>query len=525
MMEIFIKLLKIKSSGEPLTTVKCVLSLKNLKECLKPELLRKFVHFLTIDETAEIKLFNGPVEIYRHLTTVGDQLIMPRFLFQKIVSFCLENEIQHNISHLSHVPITELRTISDRKFGKMKIDVYPDKQKVITMIIDTLKSEHGLIAKLDTGKGKSVIIAEIIRQTELLTHVVTKDCTLQRQMFEDLHHTLELDIHGASHCFDEEGKLKCISKTGSSSCKYIALLGGTKNKNNTVLLNSGTYKVLISVINSAKNKTCDYYSKFGLTIFDECHNYTSAENSKIFQHAQTHYMLGLSATPNERWNSLMLEHNIGKMIDYDPYIVSKNRGNGIVYKVVYDGPPEYTKTLKNKNGIMSVAKMVEQFMYDEERNRLIIDLIIQATNAVNAQISNTDWCCGFVFAMRNDFLVHLKNLLDEECKTRGIAIRSEVLCSGINGDTREAIKNTAHVIFTNYAFREGVNIKRSRFEILASPYKNKGKQITGRVLRENLEEVRYFYDIIDNKTPLRSQFTERKLMYEERGFKIENLKL
>jgi hypothetical protein len=229
-------------------------------------------------------------------------------------------------------------------------------------------------------------------------------------------------------------------------------------------------------------------------------------------------MVGLSATPDDKWNSVMLEHNIGKIVDFNdvikPYGSDNGAVKGKVYKIVYNGAPQYTRRMVNSKGIVSVAKMVEQFMNDPDRNSLIIKLVIDAV---------TKHKHGFVFAMRNDFLRLLKEILDEECAARGLNIESVVLCANSTADERAAARKTANVVFTNYAFGTGLNIVHTRFEILASPYKNGGKQITGRVLRKDLNDERFFYDIVDNKTQLREQFHSRMATYLERGLTIDDL--
>lgn len=511
MIVIDVKLLKF-DSGFPV--VRTVIDLKHANKELGSESFKDLFSFMTEQQKAVLDKFNGGKDIYIPYKLLNNLLIMPRFMFQFISDYLTERNIEHVVNHKSHVPIDKFAASCRVGFGKLKIDIFPDKISVIDKIINELQLRHGLIVKLDTGRGKSVIITEVTRRTNMKANIIVKDKTLQVQIAKELHMAMHLD-DGNNDCdfpVDEKGG-GCISKSGGSYCKHIAFLGGNKTKHNTDLLESGNYKILISVINSARTKPASFWKQFGITFIDECQTCTPEKFSEIFDTCQTHYMVGLSATPDEKWNSIMLEHNIGKIIDFNPYIKSNGTVNGKVYKIIYNGPPEHTRRMVNSKGIVSIAKMVEQFMRDPERNELIINIIIEA-------VSKHKY--GFVFAMRNDFLRILKQMLDDECESRGITIKSVVLCADSTNDERESAYNDADVVFTNYAFGTGLNIVRARFEVHASPYKNGGKQITGRILRKDFSEERYYYDIIDNRTQLRDQFSTRELLYNARGLTIED---
>lgn len=515
MVKIYVKLLRFnKGKSSEYAAVKCTISIKDAIAELGDDNFKSLIKFIMNDNIVIEEKFNGIKDTYGPHFIMGDLLIMPRFMFQRLKQYFTEKEIEHEVIHSSHISLDKLKAESTRKFGKLKVGLYANKVAVIDKIISDLQTDHGLIVKLDTGKGKSVIIAEVIRQMGLLTNIVVKDSTLQRQMFKDLHKTLELDcLEDCPLLSDGEpgGKPPCMSKSGLSKCNYIALLGGTKSVSNVRLLDSHkNYKILISIINSAKDKDLMFWSKFGLTIFDECHNYTSDKNSAIYQRSQTQYMLGLSATPTKRWNHMMLEHNIGKIVDFDPYIEDSVKLKGIVHKVQYRGPPNYTKVLKNSRGVMSVARMVKQFMEDESRNDLILGLIVDAVRKHKF---------GFVFAMRNDFLVELKTRLEAIAPE----ITSMVLCSDTSNIDKEITIKEVNVVFTNFSFSEGINLTHMRFLLTASPYKGNGRQITGRLLRDlKDDEIRYFYDIIDANTKLAQQFEEREQVYLQRGFEIKD---
>ena len=489
------------------TTVKTVVDLKDLRLKVSKEQFADIVDFMTTRQKAILDKFNGGREVYSPYKLINDStLVMPRFMFQRISKYLTDLEISHEVVHRSHISMASQLRNFGCKYGKLKMDIFPDKLRVIDKITDQLKTCHGMIVKLDTGKGKSVIICEVTRRLDMKTLWLVKDKTLQQQLHNDVHATMHLD--------DNEDCCDCLTKTGANHCPYVAFLGGVKSRHNTELLESGNYKILIAVINSARSKPSSFWKPFGITFLDECPAYTSEKFSEIFENCQTHYMVGLSATPDDKWNSVMLEHNIGNIIDFDDDIKLNGVIRGKVYKIVYNGPPQYTRRITNSKGVVSVAKMVEQFMGDPDRNSLIINTTINAV---------TKHKYGFVFAMRNDFLRLLKELFDKECKSRNLNIESVVLCADSTSEERLAAYKSANVIFTNYAFGTGLNIVHTRFEVHASPYRNGGKQITGRILRKDLTDERFFYDIVDNKTQLRDQFNSRMEIYTARGLTVEEV--
>lgn len=488
------------------TTIKTVVDLKDLRAKVTKEQFADIVDFMTTKQKAILDKFNGGREIYVPYKLVNGTLVMPRFMFQRISKYLTELNIEYNVIHKSHISIASQLRNFGCKYGNLKMEIFPDKLKVIDKILEQLKTRHGMIVKLDTGKGKSVIITEVTRRSDMKALWLVKDKTLQQQLHNDAHATMYLDE--SQDCHD------CLTKSGGNRCPHIAFLGGIKSKFNDELLESGNYKILIAVINSARSKPSEFWKPFGITFLDECPSYTSEKFSEIFENCQTHYMVGLSATPDEKWNSVMLEHNIGEIVDFDGDIKSNGVVKGKVYKIIYNGPPQHTRRMVNSKGIVSVAKMVEQFMHDPDRNSLIIRTTINA-------VAKHKY--GFVFAMRNDFLRLLKELLDEECESRGLEIESVVLCADSTSEERLAAYKSANVIFTNYAFGTGLNIVHTRFEIHASPYKNGGKQITGRILRKDLTDERFFYDIVDNRTQLRAQFDSRMEIYEARGLTVEEV--
>jgi superfamily II DNA or RNA helicase len=413
----------------------------------------------------EQQLFNGRYEKYCPVETTDSLVVIPRFAYHELGDKVeLINTIKFNNTIVNN--------------GNAKIEIWPENRKLINKIYARLVAINGLIIKLDTGYGKTVIASEIIRMVSMKTVIVVKNSDLQTQMYNDLLANLNIDSN------------------------LVALKGGK-----TIRPQIPETQILICIINSVRKCDVEFWNDFGLAIFDECHAYCSKENSNIFKQCQLQYMLGLSANPEKPWNANVVKYHIGPIMDCDE-ITAKKSICGKVYVIKYNGPPEYTRIICNENSkVMSVAKMIKQFMEDEERNKLIVSTIKHAVD---------NYGYGFVFAMRNDFLQIIAEMFARKYP--------EITYSILNADTRVDDKIRAReesqIIFTNYSYSEGINIKRMLFIVHASPYKCNGKQITGRTLRGDLNDARAIYDIVDEQTPLKKQFVTRSKNYELRKYEI-----
>jgi len=317
--------------------------------------------------------------------------------------------------------------------------------------------------------------------------------------------------------------------------------------NNTIGEYYGTSKkdgdIMVSIINSAvldefifktkidKKKIVttmtplEYYNQFGLVIFDESHTYCSNTFKQIFNRCQCDYMLGLTATPNERIDTFdAVSHlNIGKVLDVNEienYVKNDVVFESTVNVIKYNGPEMYTQVEINpKNNMMNVPHIINQLIEDKYRNQLIIDSIIKLSKE-NLNI--------FVFSERRNHLITLYDLLSEQivdvCE---LSIpeedRSIVLYGGSTDSDISQAKKHSTVIFTTYQYSStGVSIVKMNAMILSTPRKSKSTQIVGRVFRlgEGQDVHREIIDIVDNKIPLKFQFYQRKKTYKDRGSKV-----
>lgn len=306
--------------------------------------------------------------------------------------------------------------------------------------------------------------------------------------------------------------------------------------------------IIVSIINSLINdnfefkikknkiiKTHDeFFAEFGLVILDESHIYCTDSFKIVYNRFQSTYMLGLSATPNERTDKCdIISHmNIGHVLDAEQinnYQKSDIEFIADVHIIKYNAPDKYINTHINpKTQMICVPLIIEDFLNDEFRNRLILDELLKLFK-LKLNI--------FVFSERRNHLEYLYEqfnylLSDNEINNyeNNLSIpelninKNIVLYGGSTDDDIEDAKINSNVIFTTYSYSStGVSINKMNAVILCTPRKSKSKQIIGRIFRLNKENnhiKRIIIDIVDNKSVLKNQLYSRMSAYKERDCRI-----
>lgn len=302
--------------------------------------------------------------------------------------------------------------------------------------------------------------------------------------------------------------------------------------------------IVIGIVNSLSkdtlqfNKkvvsTSQYCSKFGLVVLDESHVYCTDSFSGIYKNIQSKYMLGLSATPDEREDGTdKISHlNIGEVIhckDIEGYQNEDSNFSSTVRIIKYSGPAEYSQNrVLECNGMISVPLMLEDIVNDPYRNELVVREILYLLKT-NEDINI------FVFSDRRLHCEMLEDSLKEKLIAAGatnILEKKEddyidlacTMYGGCDKETVDTAKYSASVIFTTYAYSStGVSIDKLNGLVLATPRRSKAKQILGRVFRnkkEYLHKERIIVDICDVNSCLKQQLYGRLPAYKERNSNI-----
>jgi superfamily II DNA or RNA helicase len=296
------------------------------------------------------------------------------------------------------------------------------------------------------------------------------------------------------------------------------------NKINTFYgINKGDGDIVVGIINSLLLQPLSFFKDYGYVILDEVHEYCSNTRKKIYQMAQSTYMLGLSATPDERPDGLD-KVNIWQCGD----ILNANKLKGYseddipfkgeVTMLKYNGHPDFTKIITNPSlDIVCFSKMVSQLCDDFYR----IHLIVKTAYELRKKKMNV-----FIFADRRAYLDEIREELNRFNITNEIVedIKSTRLVGGANAEEIKHAEIHANVILTTYQFMgTGKSIPKMDSIILTTPRKRKSRQYINRIFRlgSNYDITRKIIDIVDWSTPMKSQWYKRKSYYDEMKYPIK----
>jgi superfamily II DNA or RNA helicase len=304
----------------------------------------------------------------------------------------------------------------------------------------------------------------------------------------------------------------------------------------------GKYKekgdIIVAVINSlivkefypnSKNpmNQKEFFKGFGFVILDEVHEYASPQRKLIYNRAQSKYMIGLSATPDEKPDNMdnINTWHCGEILDASKlqgYSVEDIPFKGEVTMVKYTGAPKYVKILMNeKMDVVNHSGMVNQLCEDPFRLHTIVKIIFK----LRKEGKNT-----FVFTDRRDYLDKIQQEMSRyKITTHMLLDKSDEekisqLMGGSNAQDMENAKNNSNVILTTYQYMgTGCSIPKMDALVLATPRKRKSKQFSGRIFRlgSDYSITRKIYDVVDWHTHMKGQWYERNKYYKEKGYPVE----
>jgi superfamily II DNA or RNA helicase len=258
-------------------------------------------------------------------------------------------------------------------------------------------------------------------------------------------------------------------------------------------------------------KTLEYIRRFGFIVLDEIHLYNTEKFKTIFSVAQCARTLGLTATSNDRndpfdpcawyWYGYPI-----KAEELPGFDVTGTDFKTLIKTVRYYGPPEYTRTVKNRDGVPSSGGTINLIMKDPERKTALLNLV-REQHAEN----------------RNVYLIlEHRKAVDEyaEALSDLNVDRPEVnkLMGGVSAETVSDTREHARIIVCTYQYiTVGVSIVRMDTIILGSPRKSNFKQLIGRIRRLGSDEGidRIVIDIVDARSFLARQYYVRKKIYTE----------
>jgi superfamily II DNA or RNA helicase len=308
-----------------------------------------------------------------------------------------------------------------------------------------IKGKAGCVLHLAAGQGKTFVMAKLISHIKGKTVVAVPNETLLNQTevvlrnafpnlkigayynkrkevgditlmiidsmympetytFVDLNDVEEID----TNTYVE--KLKSY-KTKCAALKYIKKITESEDSDliNDIYNNPEKLKPHIKNIPTNIKKVKkelsanDYFKQFKIAIFDEIHIYCSKTCRVALKRAQAPYMLGLTASPNERIDKFdeIARMFVGPLLNaklLPGYEASDFNFTSSYYPIIYNAPPEYSEQQEMYHNVL------EQLRVDPYRTQLIVNLIKQAID----EKSYT-----FVFTERRKHVIGIKKVLDK----------------------------------------------------------------------------------------------------------------
>ena len=455
----------------------------------------------------------GSYFISKPLYFIHDKIIIfPRFLGFILVKLNIINKIINTIENGEYII---MKYIGQSNQNQTNIINY-----IMSNIYTQSNLEHGkcgVTLKVLAGFGKTFIAMDLISKINQKTLIIVPNTYLLKQWVELLTKYFPDNTIGEYY-----GKIK---KNGDIIVSIINSL----ISESFILKDYYNKKITYTYLYQ------DFFKQFGFIILDESHIYCTDIFKIIYHRFQSSYMLGLSATPDERQNKcdLISHAHIGQVLDAHTlpnFIHSDIKFIADLHLIKYNAPDEYNKLHINPTtNMICVPQIIEDLINDPYRNKLILNELF---NLFELKLNI------FVFSERRSHLEYLYqqfNYLLEEKYTENnyksylsipeLDINNNlVLYGGSSDEDIQMAKNKSNIIFTTYSYSStGVSIDKMNAVILTTPRKSKSKQIIGRIFRLNKEHShikRIIKKIIDNKSVLKNQLYSRMDAYKERECNI-----
>ena len=392
--------------------------------------------------------------------------------------------------------------------------------------------------KMDTGLGKTRVAGGVIVEKKVPTAVVVPTEAIREQWVDEL----------------------ADAYPGLKVAPYTNLPKGSRK----VAPTAETHDVVIFIVNTFREKDSSILDGFGMTIFDEAHEYHSPVNRKSLWLAQTRYVWGMSATPEEtsaRGLDRYVFFHLGAPIPQEvipDFDISEASFTGHVRKVEYTGHPDHCETATTAVGTASAILTIGNVIKDPARMKLVIaeiDRLLHMHEKPGAAAhglgphpddGHVRRHGVFCFAEHREYLPDVRKALIEhfgkaEVFTPEIDAAADdppavpstsgavsVLRGGVaKNAVQSARKIGAHIVLTTYGYsRRGISLPDMTSLVKLTPRRNGGIQIIGRILRRGSDQsiVREVVDIVDMRTGLKSQFTDRNKDYKKKGFPVSVVK-
>ena len=339
-------------------------------------------------------------------------------------------------------------------------------------------------------------------------------------VYSDEIRTEQLSLLLQSQCFNQ----KCPSRSFVKGKRWVgtnrptrgwiegATIGWLQGKTIDVV----DKDIVISSIDSLSDGkySKDVLSQFGLVIVDECHHIAALTLSQVMPQIPSKYVLGISATP-ERNDGL--EHIIYWLLGPCAFVYKRLPSiTGLshtvkVQQIIFSDGLDKTDA-KMWNGQLAFAEMINRLAEDSERNRLLVDIVLQSYKEGRKKILVVSSIVQHAKSLRHALLQHPSALVSEHDVFS--------IFGGTKQDVvRKSKTDAARIVFASYAYvGEGYDDSSIDTMVLALP-RSSIQQIIGRCERVHEGKLTpIVYDVIDDFSIFESMSYKRQKFYKSRGF-------
>jgi len=356
--------------------------------------------------------------------------------------------------------------------GTMRNDI---QQKVVNKFLNSIeKGGCGGLLDLFTGFGKTVIGLKIISLLKVKTLIIVHKTFLVNQWIE---------------------RIKQFLPT--------ARIGKIQGQ----IIDIDDKDIVIGMLQSLSMKEYPegQFESFGLTLVDEVHHLSAEIFVRAWQHVDTKYTLGLSATMNRKDGlSKVFKLFLGDVIHKE----KRNNSNTVLIKAIdfITTDEEFNNLELDWRGNPKFATMMSKLCTFNIRSEFILSIIAKELKSnPNQQI--------ILLAHQRNLLTYLYKAIDH----RKLTTVGYYLGGMKENDLK--LSESKQIILATYSMAaEGLDIKTLTTLILATP-KTDIEQAVGRILREQHSKP-LIIDIIDQHDLFKKQWLKRRTFYHKNQYQI-----
>ena len=267
-------------------------------------------------------------------------------------------------------------------------------------------------------------------------------------------------------------------------------------------INVGIGITFATVQTMSKLDLTQFRDYWDVIIIDECHSVCASASSvtmyeKVLNHLAARHRYGLTATPHRSDGLIKATFAIiGKVVYEIPKEATADRTTAVKIKVI-ETNTEITDECLGTDGMIEYAKLLNHIVTDEERNKMIVQKIIE----------EKEHSC-IILSDRLNQLETIRSMLPYEMQEQSAYINGKMTSKAAKKERCQALEDMRtgrkKTLFASYSLcKEGLDIPCLDRLFMASPVKDDAvvEQSVGRIRRtdESKTDVPIVYDFKDVK--------------------------